>query len=911
MKHREPSFFFLALLRRGFLPLLPILGLAFSASGASMPDSSLYHEKIVAAEKLPEYRASALAAFAPLRQSIAASRAAFREKPLPSLVRERMAKRFEISDRLETIITETLRNNDRDSVFSARRALRDLKLFDRYFKDELEYGEKCLKLPPPRRFSVRDFGARGDGVADDSPAFQKAFAAIAELNGANAELLIPKGKYLLRELMGTDSTVNLFGKERFEHPKNLARCYSDGRYYLKDIHLLIHDLANLTVRGETPDTELIFATRNIGALIAGCENLTLKDLTLRFGFKTHTQGTVEEFNPKEKYVILKLDEGYPTPDLPDWKGVDVSCAQSYNPDGTINMEGSDIYAFKPWKYEDLGERRYKLFFDRARYDRLPPGMRMAFPIRVNWQGLIRINRTRFCTLDNVTLLNTGFSARETYVTSYVNCKVVPARGSLMSNVADACFNTDNLFGIYVKGCTFRNFGDDGVNVLGYGGHIYDRKGNRMIVEIRRLFGGEFVKPGAPKVLEKELYVYIIDNGTGKIKGEALVKSVRALEEKPPYQFYELELDGDVAYDELITARGLQPDPPYEKILRSRDDKIKPDQVFFLHESGVGTVISGCDIGNNRHNSLTLMTSNMLIENNKLGNSSDYGILLTSYIRGWGSWREAGLPYNVVIRGNDIHNTVFPFGTWYSVRIPVAPVSAFRDILFENNRVSGGKDGLYLYNVNGLVMRNNRFTDVGPGRFGFSENCLSVNDSWDGRPFSPYAFRNPERLDGKFTFEVTDPALRAEKPLPPLQYFQWSKTKDSLSVRRDGENVEAAIQKGSDAEGGSQYGHIQTGFVIAGLPAGRYRVTSRVQASRATAIQVLAEVTAGKPGKVLDSRIVRLEAGVPVDVALEFEIPDELAAKQMRCFELFLGKTPPGAVVKYGKPQIHPIRKQAE
>lgn len=162
-----------------YLGMLLGFGLPVSlAAEASNPDSSDYHKKCVAVEKLPEIQAAQSAIFASLKQSLAASRMELGKNKLPELVRERMSKRFKISDRLETIIEETLKKKDRDSILFVRRAVRDLQLFDRYYKDELEYGKKVLGMAIPRRFSVRDFGARGDGVTDDSLAFQKAFKAI-------------------------------------------------------------------------------------------------------------------------------------------------------------------------------------------------------------------------------------------------------------------------------------------------------------------------------------------------------------------------------------------------------------------------------------------------------------------------------------------------------------------------------------------------------------------------------------------------------------------------------------------------------------------------------------------------------------------------------------------------------------
>ncbi len=54
--------------------------------------------------------------------------------------------------------------------------------------------------------NVRDFGAIGDGVSDDSLAFTKAINA-----AKGAKLHIPEGQYLIRTTLKLDSTIEIFG----------------------------------------------------------------------------------------------------------------------------------------------------------------------------------------------------------------------------------------------------------------------------------------------------------------------------------------------------------------------------------------------------------------------------------------------------------------------------------------------------------------------------------------------------------------------------------------------------------------------------------------------------------------------------------------------------------------------------
>src|SRR6185295_15911012 len=64
--------------------------------------------------------------------------------------------------------------------------------------------------------NLRDFGAVGDGVADDGPAFQSALDALAAAGGGT--LFVPKGKYAIvtpvaKDFTGLASSITIMGVE--------------------------------------------------------------------------------------------------------------------------------------------------------------------------------------------------------------------------------------------------------------------------------------------------------------------------------------------------------------------------------------------------------------------------------------------------------------------------------------------------------------------------------------------------------------------------------------------------------------------------------------------------------------------------------------------------------------------------
>ena len=76
-------------------------------------------------------------------------------------------------------------------------------------------GFGCLLLAAPMtqaaapQLNVRDFGAKGDGVTDDTAAFQKALDAAATAGGG--VVLAPRGNYLFAGALRVPAAVTLRG----------------------------------------------------------------------------------------------------------------------------------------------------------------------------------------------------------------------------------------------------------------------------------------------------------------------------------------------------------------------------------------------------------------------------------------------------------------------------------------------------------------------------------------------------------------------------------------------------------------------------------------------------------------------------------------------------------------------------
>ena len=890
-----------------------VLGFAFSAVAE---DLTFYHKDLAAESELPSIAKKSQERFEMLKKSIERSRKQFKEEKLPSLVRERMVKRFEICDKLIRTIAAQSKNPQLNNVFHVVRSVNDLEIFDEYFREELALGKQILSQPKPRVFSVKDFGAKGNGVADDTAAVERALAAIRRLKGAPAELVFPKGKYRFAKLMNADSTRNLFGKKPLRCA-NVDKKHSNNQYYTKNIHFLLTDFDNLTVRGETPDTELHFARPEIGFLIAACYNVTIKDLTLRSTLETHTQGLLEAVDMKNKTLTIRIDKGYPLPDDPCWKLVRDCTCQSYDEKGVLVKAASDILAIKPWTCKKVGDRLYEMKYTTARYRQIPTGVRIAYPVRQDRQSMFMQKRCKFVVAQNLTIRNAGASAmpaKESYSPTFINCRILPDEGKIMSSAADGSINSDNIFGLYFRNCIFRNFGDDGINVFGYAGHVLEQKDNWIKADCHHYFDGEDIAPGETLKLKKPLTAMIIDSSTGKVKAFARVVSVKSTPDHG-LPVCEMQLDGWIAKNDIITAKTLAPNLSwieYRKYVQTEAARLraqmkggttftKPDMIAFPSESGIGTVISDCEFSNNRHNGITMQTSNVLIENNLIANNTDFGILIANYYRGLGGWREGGLPYNIVIRNNTIRNTFIALSLWYSVGIgKYAPVAAFRDIVFENNRCEGAVRGVDFYNVNGFCMRRNIFEGLQSIRSDKARNIYLENNLWNGETLSYAHFKPVAPKLPPCVIKTTDPKFKGRDAKIKLDYYRWSRTPDCVKLSVKPGKLFAAIVKEPENKEKLHPAFTQAGFITAGLSAGVHTITGRIVADRDCRIKVVSEIPRKK---VFLEKGIECKANVPQPFSFEVNIGEAFAGEAMRVLTFFLAEAPLGTGFEIDFPEI--------
>lgn len=181
---------------------------------------------------------------------------------------------------------------------------------------------------------IRDFGAKGDGVADDGEAFAKAFAALKAAPGA--KLVLAPGTYRI-------------GSGAVKH-------------YHERYHKILRGLEDNTIEGE--NASIVFTNPDHGGLLfRDCRNLTLRGLTFDWDPLPFTQGEITAVNAGDpRTFTMKIEPGYPEADNGNFK--------NYAPEGKF-MIG--------FVYDPATRRLFsaKLFHNHKgveRVERIQPGL---------------------------------------------------------------------------------------------------------------------------------------------------------------------------------------------------------------------------------------------------------------------------------------------------------------------------------------------------------------------------------------------------------------------------------------------------------------------------------------------------------------------------------------------------------
>ncbi|HNX04955.1 MAG TPA: hypothetical protein PKI32_05600, partial [Opitutales bacterium] len=361
------------------------------------------------------------------------------------LQKERALARLEVAEGLPGYIRHNLASAHPDGVCYAYLASDDMEEFLRYFEDELDLWHKFPREKTasasgnnPRVYDfVADFGAKGDGKSDCSPAWDRAVAAIAAQKGAPTILDIPAGKYLFLD--------------------------SEKKNPLYNVTLT--EIENLLVRGVSPElTVFVAGVYNKGSMcLSKCRNVAVRDLTIRTKETPFCQGKITDVDVVNAVVTIRHNPSSIPPDDAKLSSNKMwQCCTAYWADG--QMARTQHVAWNHGEVKNLGGGLYRIQMDtHTSLCYLRCGMNLVIPNRVYHASAFSIcDYSEFCSAERVhvrTSYAAAFGGAASY-SSYKDCRVKPMEGLLYATNADSYMGTG---GLYMNGFDVTAPGDDCLN----------------------------------------------------------------------------------------------------------------------------------------------------------------------------------------------------------------------------------------------------------------------------------------------------------------------------------------------------------------------------------------------------------------------------------------------------------------
>ena len=413
-----------------------------------------------------ELRAEAPArvdAFAKRLDSVAAKAERLFADVKGKLPGERTAKRLAMARRLAEWVRERLADGTPEGDGFAELGLADMEEFESSFAGEFACWAESPDNPSvaPAILHLRDFGAAGDGKADDAPAFAKAMDAVRALRGKPAILETGEGVFRLDAVRG--------------------------------VHLPARGLTNLVVRGGGMDrTRIVFGTYDAAGLrLDTCRNVTVRGMELDWAETPFAEGVVTSFDGKTGWVTLKAKDGALAPDDPRFRkgGRRLVCAV-FDRDGKMTERP---FVFTRGEAERLEEGLFRIRVETgAGVDvALAPGATLSVPDRRPFRTAAAQD-SEYCTFEDVRVRcapSSAFSAVGSRMTAVRRCVIRPKEGFLLSSNADGFYCSR---GAYIAHCDFSGMNDDGTNPHGNCAYARKRLDARTVLHTR----ADAMRPGA-------------------------------------------------------------------------------------------------------------------------------------------------------------------------------------------------------------------------------------------------------------------------------------------------------------------------------------------------------------------------------------------------------------------------------
>ena len=516
----------------------------------------------------------------------------------------------------------------------------------------------------PAMINVRDFGAKGDGVTDDTAALNAAVAAGVK-QGPGTHVFVPQGRYLMLS------------------PKAGA-------------HLHVEGADGLTLQGET-GTELLGDDPNAHIIaLDHSQDTTIRDLTIGQDKYYFTQGTVVVQDSATHTVNLKLDDGYPEIDAPQIVSIAHWTIHVVDPKRPGPYEGPPYFTVAPLSEKRLGDRLWQLTFsDFHGWPAVPGDINILGKKLLIWDDRrgshgIEASHDQDCLVQDVNYYGKGVNAglllsdcTGTMTFRRFVIGVPPGSGGLLS-----CSGGGQM--IDIRGslvfdhCDYQRFDDDGADILTNYARVHAQAAPRTIV----VQGHANYQPGDS--------IGITDWKTMQERATARIVSLTRRDDGDT----EMNLDRDVVVERA--GRGAND---------GRDAQVNDgiDRVADYSLACHSVIFRDCKFQCNRARPLNLKAQNCLIE------GCDFFDCAWSAIEAgpemW--WGEAPAVHNMTIRNNRFFRNNGPdidVGVFYDGEDTCTALDNTNIVIEGNHFDQYGSHGA-------IRVRNSRNVAIGGNTFG--------------------------------------------------------------------------------------------------------------------------------------------------------------------------------------------------
>ena len=488
----------------------------------------------------------------------------------------------------------------------------------------------------------------------------------------------------------------------------------------KNVAFYLKDKKNVTIDGQ--GASLICHGRVSPFLLDGCENVTVKNLSVDYETAFYMQWQVEKSRKDVMEVrvhsaanyrmqgggLIHIVDGIELP-FGEKNAVPMQAFDGEKKRVLQNSqlrflhfctEKRDTYCENEVYCEEIGDHRLRVFGEKL--DEFVPGSLLFLSAEGRFCNTLFALSTKNLTVEDVTIFYTpsmGINCQlcEDVALRRVSVRLGEARHGVVTANADATHFIACTGRVLLEDCLFENMMDDGANVHGIFTDVVEVADNRVVV---KLVHGQ----------QKGVNSYLVGDEIAFTRGKTLeriqtfrVRTSRLLdEERIELTFYE-------------PVTGVNLSDKAENLTR---------QPQF--------VMRGCTVRNNRPRGVLVATGKKAVVENCTFNTSSSCVEISADSE---YWYESGGVTDLVIRNNHFQDFCYQYGGAAEGVVPRyvfdknRPVYYCRNIRVENNRV-GRSDTFVLYALRSekITLRGNVVVTSGreiPAQSVYEEDCRDI------------------------------------------------------------------------------------------------------------------------------------------------------------------------------------------